>query len=195
MYEHIEGRLGRKTPAFAVVDAGGVGYALTIPLSTYERLPAEGAHVRLLTELVVREDAHRLFGFATPDERSFFRMLQRVGGVGPAVALQVVSSVPFAEFRRAVVAGDAARLRTIRGIGRKLSERLVVELRDAVSAPDLTDAGAATAADPVVRDALLALEALGFSRSAADEALVRARAEPPPARDAGELVRRALRHL
>ena len=193
MYEYLRGRLERKTPAEAVVETAGVGWLLAIPLSTYEKLPATGADVRLWTELVVREDALRLYGFASLDERTFFRTLQSVSGVGPAVALQIVSSIPFAEFRAAILGGDAARLRRVRGIGKKLSERLVVELRDAVDA-----AGTSTApgtADPVARDALLALAALGFPLAAAEKALVECRAETPPAGDAGELVRRALRRL
>ena len=194
MYEHLRGRLDRKTPAEAVVDVGGVGYVLAIPLSTYERLPADGADVRLFAELVVREDSLRLFGFATRDERAFFRMLQSVSGVGPSVALQVVSSSAFAEFRDAVLAGDAARLRRIRGIGRKLSERLVVELRDAMEAA-APAAAAAALADPLTHDAALALEALGFARAAVDLALVACRGETPPPKDAGDLVRRALRRL
>jgi Holliday junction DNA helicase RuvA len=193
VYDHIRGRLERKTPAEAVVDAGGVGWLLAVPLSTYERLPAEGAEVKLWAELVVREDSHRLFGFATRDERVFFRILQSVSGVGPAVALQIVSALSWAEFRDAVAAGDGARLRRVRGVGKKLSERLVVELRDAVGGA-AADA-ASSAADPVTRDALLALEALGFQRAAAERAVAACRPGLAPSADAGELVRQALRQL
>lgn len=193
MYEHVRGRLDAKTPAEAVVDVGGIGFVLSIPLTTYDRLPATGAQVLLFTHLVVREDSHRLFGFASRDERVFFRTLQAVSGVGPAVALQVVSSVSLAEFSDAVAARDAARLRRIRGIGRKLSERLVVELKDAL--PRISPPGAPAAADPIDRDALLALEALGFSRASSEAAVAAARAESgAPPLDAGDLVRRALRH-
>lgn len=194
MYEHLRGRLERKTPAEAVIEIAGVGYLVSIPLSTYERLPAEGTEARLFVELVVREDAHRLFGFATRDERAFFRVLQSVSGVGPALALQVVSSSTYAEFRDAVLGADAARLRRIRGIGKKLSERLVVELRDSMEAAGPGATGARTG-DPIARDAALALEALGFPRAAAEQALADCGAESPPPRDAGELVRRALRRL
>ena len=194
MFEHLRGRLERKTPAEAVIDVGGVGYLLSIPLSTYERLPAEGSDARFLVEFVVREDAHRLFGFATREERSFFRMLQSVSGVGPSVALQIVSSASFGEVRDAVLAADAARLRRIRGVGKKLSERLVVELRDSMeaAAPGMA---ATSSGDPIARDAVLALEALGFPRAAAEQALSDCSGETPPPRDAGELVRRALRRL
>lgn len=195
MYEHVRGRLERKSPAEAVVDAGGVGWLLTIPLSTYEALPREGSEVRLFTELVVREDAHRMFGFASREERTFFRTLQSVSGVGPSVALQVVSAAPFSEFRDAVVSGDAARLRRIRGIGKKLSERLVVELREAMESMPGSSAAGSRSTDTLSRDAELALEALGFPKAAAEKAVAAARAEAPDATDAGEIVRRALRHV
>ena len=174
-----------------------MGYDLAIPLSTYDRLPSEGAEVRLFTTLVVREDALRLFGFATEEERSFFTTLQGVSGVGPAVALGIVSSVPFAEFRAAVVAGDAQRLRRVRGVGKKLSERLVVELRDAWGDVALTPGPGAVAApgDAAARDAVLALEALGFPREAASRAVAGSRGEAPSGADAGVLVRLALRSL
>ncbi|MCE9634122.1 MAG: Holliday junction branch migration protein RuvA [Planctomycetes bacterium] len=195
MYEHVRGRLDRKTPAEAVVEAGGVGFLFAIPLTTYESLPAEGTEVRLFAELVVREDSQRLFGFATREERVFFRTLQSVSGVGPSVAMQIVSSMPYADFREAVVSGDASRLRLVRGIGKKLSERLVLELRDKVESLPASAAGASIG-DPVQRDALLALEALGFPRPAAERALAACREEGGPAAgDAGDLVRRALRHV
>ena len=197
MYDHVRGRLVRRTPARAVVEAGGVGYDLAIPLSTYDRLPSEGAEVRLFTTLVVREDALRLFGFATEEERAFFTTLQSVSGVGPAVALGIVSSVPFAEFRAAVAAGDAQRLRRVRGVGKKLSERLVVELRDAWGEDALPAAagGVPAPGDVAARDAVLALEALGFPRDAAASAVAASRSGAPAGADAGVLVRLALRSL
>lgn len=176
------------------MDVGGVGWDVAIPLSTYDRLPPEGGEVRLFTTLVVREDALRLFGFASEEERTFFLTLQQVSGVGPAVALGIVSSVPLAEFRAAVLAGDSARLRRVRGVGRKLSERLVVELKDALR--DLQVPGVPISADDAsARDALLALEALGFPRDAAAKAVNDARGDDAAAGDAGDLVRRALRRL
>ncbi|MCG3135414.1 MAG: Holliday junction ATP-dependent DNA helicase RuvA [Planctomycetes bacterium] len=193
MYEHVRGRLERKSPSEAVVDAGGVGYRLQIPLTTYERLPAAGTEVRLWAELVVREDAHRLFGFATEAERAFFLALQTVSGVGPSLALSVVSAISAADFRRAVEDGDAARLRKVRGIGKKLADRLVVEMRDRVS--DLLPAPDDSGADRVTRDALMALEALGFPREDAAAAVRACREEQGPARDPGDLVRQALRRL
>lgn len=175
------------------MDVGGVGYLVQIPLTTYERLPSEGSEVTVLVTLVVREDSHRLFGFATSDERSFFTSLQTVSGVGPALALSIVSSITLAEFRRAVLAGDAARLRKVRGIGKKLSDRLVVEMKDVLER--IVPAGGEDPGDGMARDALMALEALGFNRAEAGDAIRLCREQDPSARDAGELVRLALRRL
>jgi Holliday junction DNA helicase RuvA len=194
MFEHLRGTLAESGPAHAVVDVGGVGYVVSIPLSTYERLPAVGKTAHLYVSLVVREDSHRLFGFATKDERTFFLRLQDVSGVGPAVALGVVSSMSWTTFRSAVLAGDAAQLRRIRGVGKRLSERLVVELKDKLGAPDAAPA-TSDPADAAARDAQMALERLGFTPDAASSALAAVRAEETGSADAGELVRRALKRL
>lgn len=193
MFEHLRGVLEHRSPARAVVDVGGVGYDVAIPLSTFEKLPATGSRVHLLVTLVVREDSHRLYGFATRDERDFFTGLQEVSGIGPSVALAIVSSVSWTAFRAAVAAGDAAALRKVRGVGKRLSERLVVELRDKLGpapagAADDTPTGA-------IRDAQLALEQLGFARDAAAAAIAEVRREQTALDDAGELVRAALKRL
>jgi len=193
VYHHLNGTLERKSPAQVVLDVGGVGYVVTVPLSTYERLPAEGEPVRLLTTFVVREDSHRLFGFLREEERAFFGVLQAVSGVGPQVALGIVSSMPLVEFRAAVSAGDATRLQRVKGVGRRLSERLVVELKDRLGdVGEDAPQGSATADD---RDAVLALEALGFTPAQAERAVAQVRAGKDSVTDAGDLVRRALRAL
>ncbi len=194
MYEHLRGTLTDRGPSHAVVDVGGVGYLVAVPLSTFEQFPAVGRPVHVYTALVVREDSLRLYGFATKDERTFFLRLQDVSGVGPAVALGIVSSMSWPAFRTAVLAGDAAQLRRIRGVGKRLSERLVVELKDKIGGPDAASASLA-AVDVAGRDAQLALERLGFTPDAATTALVDARADAPVDVDAGELVRRALKRL
>jgi len=194
MYEHLRGTLAESGPAHAVVDVAGVGYAVSIPLSTYERLPEVGKSAHLFVTLVVREDSHRLFGFATREERTFFTRLQDVSGVGPAVALGVVSSISWSAFRAAVLAGDAAQLRRVRGVGKRLSERLVVELKDKLGAADASPPGAGPQ-DAAARDAQMALERLGFTPDSASLALAAVRAEESGAADAGELVRRALKRL
>jgi Holliday junction DNA helicase RuvA len=193
VFEHLRGVLEHRSPARAVVDVGGVGYDVSIPLSTFEKLPATGNRVNLFVTLVVRDDSHRLFGFATRDEREFFTGLQAVSGIGPSVALAIVSSISWAAFRAAVLAGDATALRKVRGIGKRLSERLVVELRDKVGPAD--PGAAADAPSGALRDAQLALEQLGFPRDAAAAALVGVRREQSALDDAGELVRAALKRL
>ncbi len=194
MYEYLRGSLVERSPAHAVLDVGGIGFRIAIPLSTYEKLTPLGSLVQLHIVLVVREDSQRLFGFATLDERAFFVGLQTVSGIGPAVALGIVSSMTFSSFRAAVTAGDASQLRRIRGVGKRLSERLVVELRDKLGA-DGTGAAAGGAHSAASHDAQMALEQLGFDRDAAALALSELRRESPSLDDAGELVRRALKRL
>ena len=193
MFEHLRGILEHRSPARAVVDVGGVGYDVSIPLSTFEKLPATGNRVQLFVTLVVRDDSHRLFGFATRDERDFFTGLQSVSGIGPSVALAIVSSISWTAFRAAVLAGDSAALRKVRGIGKRLSERLVVELRDKLE--PVPGGGAAEAPTGPYRDAQLALEQLGFARDAAAAALAEVRREQSALDDAGEMVRAALKRL
>ena len=193
MIHHLRGTLQHKTPAQAVVDVSGVGYELTIPLSTFERLPPEGEQVVLLTTLIVREDSHRLYGFLRAEERSFFVLLQGVSGVGPQVALGIVSSLQLSEFRAAIAGGDAKSLQRVKGVGKRLSERLVVELKDRIGDVGAdAPAGSDSALD---RDAVMALEALGFVRPQAEKAVAQVRAGDASAADAGDLVRRALRLL
>lgn len=194
MYEYLRGSLVERSPAHAVLDVGGVGFRLSIPLSSYEKLPVVGSETKLHVTLVVREDSHRLYGFATLDERAFFVGLQTVSGIGPAVALGIVSSMSFASFRAAVASGDAAQLRRIRGVGKRLSERLVVELRDKLGA-DGSGVIAPGARSAAAHDAQMALEQLGFERAAAADALAEILGASPGLDDAGELVRRALKRL
>ena len=193
MYNHLRGTLVTKTPAEAVLEVCGVGYALTIPLSTYEQLPAEGAEAFLLTTFVVREDAHRLYGFVTEAERAFFNVLRGVSGVGPQVALAIVSSMTLMNFRACVSSGDAAQLRRVKGVGKRLSERLVVELKDRLG--DVGGDAPAGSPDAGDRDAVLALEALGFTLVQAEKAVAKVRADAPDIGDPGDVVRRALRLL
>ena len=130
MYESIQGALVRRDPAVATVRTGGLAYQVHIPLSTYEALPAAGAEVTLLLHLVVREDEWRLYGFATDEERGIFRALTRVNGVGPVLALSMLSGFSPAEFRSAVAQEDVRGLTRAKGVGKKTAERIVVELRD-----------------------------------------------------------------
>ena len=161
MIGFLHGRIAAKTAPAVTVDVGGVGYELEAPMSTFLNLPAVGETVRLITHLVVREDAHVLYGFATETERRLFRNLLKVSGVGPKIALGVLSGMSVEGFARCVLGDDAATLTRIPGIGRKTAERLIIEMRDRVSAlPAVAgDSGRPAAADPHSEafDALVAL--------------------------------------
>jgi len=194
MYESLQGRLVAKTPARCVVEAGGIGYLVHVPLSSFERLPPLGADVFLRLHLVVREDDWRLFGFATDDERDLFRACLKVAGVGPVTALALLSGLSPREFRAAVVSGNVKALTQVKGIGQKTAERMVIELRDALALPGTDLPGdAATTGAPAgpLTEATLALVALGLEPAEAQSRLARIpRAAELPI---GDLLRIALR--
>ncbi len=165
MIGRLHGKLLLKQPPWLLVDVGGVGYEVEAPMSTFYRLPAAGEPVILHTHLTVREDAHLLFGFATPTEKTLFRELIRVSGVGPKLAMAVLSGVGVDEFWVTVRAGDAARLSKLPGIGRKTAERLIVEMRDRASsadAPVAVQAEVGTVEASPLQEARSALAALGY---------------------------------
>jgi Holliday junction DNA helicase RuvA len=131
---HLRGRLVRKAPPALIVDVGGVGYELEAPMSTFYRLPEVGSEVELHTHLVVREDAHLLYGFSTENERRLFRDLLRVTGIGPKIGLALLSGMDVDTFLFCVEAQDVDALTRIPGIGRKTAERLLIEMRDRIRA-------------------------------------------------------------
>ena len=165
MISYIRGVLAEKEPTRAVVEAGGVGYELLVPLSTYEKLPRVGSETKLLAYHCVREDDEILFGFATDDEKAMFAKLTSVSGVGPKIALAILSGSSIAELSMSIAGGDAKRISAIKGVGKKTAEKICVELRDKVSEFAFSghDGGPGRAAPPVMRDAALALRALGFN--------------------------------
>ena len=164
MIGHLRGRLVRKSPPALIVDVNGVGYELEAPMSTFYRLPELGSEVELHTHLVVREDAHLLYGFATEDERRLFRDLLRVTGIGPKIGLALLSGIDVETFMRCVEAEDTAALTRIPGIGRKTAERLLIEMRDRISAlGQLPPAGSKfSSAGGARAEAFAALVALGY---------------------------------
>jgi Holliday junction DNA helicase RuvA len=164
MITFLKGLLDESYPNRAVVDVGGVGYAVHIPISTYDALPAPGQPVRLFTHLQVREDAHELYGFASEAERDLFRLLiNQVSGVGPKLALAVLSGMPVATFKASVAGNDLAALGRIKGVGKKTAERIVVELRDKVGvAAAWQVAAGAPSLQTHANDAVLALVSLGY---------------------------------
>jgi Holliday junction DNA helicase RuvA len=169
----VRGRLLRKEPQEAVVDVGGVGYRVTIPLSTFYRLGEPGSEVTLLTHTHVREDALALFGFLTPVEQALFERLIAVSGVGPKLAVGVLSGIEAPDLVTALRSNDLARLTRIPGVGKKTAERLVLELKDKLQ--ELPASAAAPAAPGgAAEDVASALVHLGYSRPEAERAAERA---------------------
>jgi Holliday junction DNA helicase RuvA len=158
----IRGKLVVKTPPHLTVDVGGVGYDIEAPLSTFYTLPAIGSEVRLLTHLVVREDAHILYGFGTQEERALFRNLLKVSQIGPKIALSILSGVSVEGFATLVKLQDPAALTKIPGVGRKTAERLLLEMADRLPESLGTDATNLPARSPAEGEAHGALLALGY---------------------------------
>jgi Holliday junction DNA helicase RuvA len=197
MIAHLRGILLEKHPHQAVVDVGGVGYELTIPVSTYTQLPDTGRETSLHVHTHVREDALALFGFATREERNVFERLITVSGIGPKLAVTVLSGLATADLVDAVRAGDLVRLTRIPGVGKKTAERMVLELKDKLdllpgAAPKA--APAASALTALEQDVLSALVNLGSQRAAAETALAKLRKEGAP-EDFEGMFRRALELL
>jgi len=193
MYHHLSGKLVHKSPATIVVDVQGVGYEVAVPLSTYEKLPTEGSPVRLLTHLYVREDVMRLFGFLTAEERDLFRMLIGVSGIGPMLAMAVLSGTSVDTVKQAVLSGDAALLRKIRGIGTKTAERMVLELRGPISRLGVRGGAAVGGGDMRALDSVAGLVSLGFTRGKAEEAILAVRKKLGADATVEQLVREALK--
>jgi Holliday junction DNA helicase RuvA len=170
----LEGVIAEKTPELLVLDVHGVGYELRVPLSTFFALPDEGKLVRLRVHTHVREDAFWLFGFATDLERTLFRLLLGASGVGPKLALAILSGLPVERLVAALRSGDLAALVGIPGVGKKTAERMVVELRDRVGALELAPSAAGSASDGAAASAESALVNLGYPRAHAEKAVKRA---------------------
>ena len=197
MIAYVRGVLTEKDPTRVVVEAAGVGYEVLIPLSTFDRLPKAGGEVKLLTFHCVREDDEILFGFATPAEKELFVKLTAVSGVGPKIALSILSGGSVGELALAIASGNAKRISSIKGVGKKTAEKICLELQDKVNAIEALSAAQRAgvgkeAAAPVLRDAILALSALGFSEETANKMVGDVVAKHPEAKDTETLVRLAL---
>lgn len=206
MIVHLQGTLVAATPLSAVVDVQGIGYEVHIPVTTAEKLPATGQKVFLHTLAVYREDAQNLYGFATTREREFFRLLvEKVSGIGPRIAISILSRLSVDMLQQAIAQGDVALLAKCPGIGKKTAERLVVELRDklaaslggGIGAADASASGGATAgtagAGPSnVTDAVAALVALGYKLADADKSVRKALEAAGSGATTEELIRKAL---
>jgi len=198
MIAFLQGRLVEALPTRATVEVRGVGYDVLIPLSSYDKLPTPGGEVTLLTHLAVREDAHVLYGFMTVAERELFRMLiDSVSGIGPKIALSILSGMNPITFRGAVAGGDVKALSQIPGVGKKTAERMVVELRDKIGVAAAWEAASAqrqlSPEDQKLHDAVRALIALGFKQIEAHDAVRAALASLGSLATVEDLVRATLK--
>jgi len=190
MIGRLSGTLLEKNPPQIVVEAGGVGYEVEVPMSTFYNLPASGERVVLLTHLVVREDAHLLYGFGTEAERRAFRQLLKISGVGARIALSVLSGMSVAELADAVAAQESGRLVKVPGIGRKTAERLLLELKGKLGAEGVSGI-ALNRPRPVASDVMTALLALGYSDKEAQFAVK----QMPEGLSVSDGIRQALKSL
>ncbi len=195
MIAHRRGTLLAKHPNQAIVETHGVGYDVAISVPTFTEMPAAGAEVALHIHTHVREDALSLYGFLRLAEKQLFEKLLTVSGIGPTLAIKILSGMPVDEMIGAIRGGDLARLTRIPGIGKKTAERMVLELRDKLPAAGAADTSASAAlASPVEEDVVSALVNLGYQRAAADKALLAARGGKGP-QSFDVLFREALRSL
>lgn len=198
MYEFIRGILKTKTPVRVVIEAAGVGYDIAIPLSSFVKLPDEDQEVCLWIHFHVREDAHQLFGFADQKERSLYRLLLSVSGIGPKLGLTILSGLDAQDLAMAIGNGDIALLTGISGVGKKTAERMIIELKDKVVAEWGSSKGntgqSLTPLNASAEDTVSALTALGYKRKQAEDVVRIAAEKCPESRNSVEdLLRAALR--
>ncbi|MBC6990999.1 MULTISPECIES: Holliday junction branch migration protein RuvA [Hymenobacter] len=177
MIAYIDGKLAYKDPTLAIVDVNGIGYEIKISLATYSKLPVEEEKIKLFTYQHIKEDAHTLYGFLDPNEKALFMQLISVSGIGPGTGIMMVSSMSVGEIRQAIVQEDVRSIQSIKGVGPKTAQRVILELRDKMRKDELlAKAGVDTV--PLARahntnraEALAALVTLGFARAAAEKTL------------------------
>jgi Holliday junction DNA helicase RuvA len=200
MITYLNGKLAAALPTQAIVDVSGVGYEVLIPLSSYDKLPSAGQPVQILTHLHVREDAHILYGFMTAAERDLFRLLvNHVTGIGPKLALAVLSGMSVNHFKVAVVNSDVTSLSKISGLGKKTAERIVLELKDKVGVTAAWEAASATHAptpeQEQANEAVLALIALGYKQVEAHKTVRELQEKEGEIKNAEDLVKLALKRM
>jgi len=190
--DFLQGRLVVNEPTRAVIDCQGIGYELLIPLSTHDALPAVGVVARLLTVLIVRDDAYLLYGFASPDERSMFKLLTSVTGVGPKIALMAISRIPLQELANSITAGDITAVQRLPAVGRKLAARIIADLQETMSIGGGVGLASPGGTGPsAVAEAQAALIGLGYAPNEARR-VVAAAARDHPTADVETLIRTAI---
>ena len=198
MIHHLNGRLVEKTPTYAVIECGGVGYQVHISLTTFERIGSE-ENVMLHTHLVVREDAQLLYGFSHPEERELFLLLIGVSGVGANTARMILSAMDTNDARQSIQMGDVDAMKRVKGIGAKTAQRIIIDLQDKVApSADKSLAGISTAPSAhnnMRQDALIALTTLGFDRSRCEKTLDQVLSETEDTMAVESLIKNALKRL
>ncbi|HSY75325.1 MAG TPA: Holliday junction branch migration protein RuvA [Bacteroidia bacterium] len=195
MYAYFEGTLKEKNPAYAIIDCNGVGYILNISLNTFGKIPESGK-CKLFAHLSVREDAHVLFGFAEESERMMFRDLISVSGVGEVTARMMLSSMSPPEIQQAIVNGDVSRLKSIKGIGEKSAQRIIVDLRNKMGKESFGIApGIIGPYNKLKQEALNALEVLGYARNIAERAIDKTIRDEGDTLSLEDLVKRVLKNF
>jgi Holliday junction DNA helicase RuvA len=195
---YLEGKLVEKTPTHLILEVNGVGYSVDIPVSTYSSLGEAGQTVRVLTCQQVREDELKLYGFSSKPEKELFELLVNVNGVGPKMALSILSCIPVEEFQRSILQEDMDVLTAISGVGRKTAQRLIVELKEKLSKVDLGERKESkekeTAFAPALDEAIMALVSLGYTKPDAKKGLERVVQEAKEILPVEELIKRALKY-
>lgn len=200
MYHYLNGKITEKTPAAAILDVNGVGYEVRISVNTFSALPDLGQTVKLLTHFVVREDAQLLYGFATEDEKELFKLLLSVSGIGPKMAITLLSGMTIPELKRAITDASTMALSSISGIGKKTAERVIVELKDKLPRETGKDSKDIihdiNVSDQIVDDAIQALVALGYTKQKAKDAVQTILKEGAGKKlTVEEIIRKALKHV
>lgn len=194
MINHIKGRLVEKTPAYAVIECNGVGYYLNISLHTYSKI-ADDENVMLYTHLAIREDAHTLYGFFDKDERQLFTYLISVSGVGASTARMILSSLNPNEIQRAIVEGNVGLLKSVKGIGTKSAERIIIDLRDKLKKEEFESEIGINPDNSIAEEALSALVALGFGKNVAEKVIAKTISSSESDITVEELIKSVLQNL
>lgn len=194
MFETIKGQLTDKTPQKAVVEAGGIGYRLCIPLSAFTRLPELGKEVRFFLSQVIREDSNTLYAFLTNEERDLFETLITLSGIGPKTALAIIGHLELGAFQRAIATADVRLLSKIPGVGKKTAEKLVIEMRDKFKGVK-TKGAALSTVDGIVGDAMNALLNLGYNPLEVQKAVQSVLEEKKGETDLGKIIKAALQKI
>ena len=193
MITHISGKLIEKNPGNVVVECNGLGYYLPISLQTFSKIP-DNEHVKLYTYLNIRDDAHILFGFADKTEREIFKFLISVSGVGPSTAITMLSSMDSKEIQQAIASEDVAKIKSVKGIGIKTAQRVIVDLKDKILKTYELSEDISIANNTIKNEALSALEVLGFSRKKVDST-IQVILQDSPDISLEELIKKALKNL